>query len=53
MFKKEKTIWPGIIQQPINALAGSRRIGMKTARPGGEVNIKRASALASLDYRSQ
>jgi len=27
-------LWPGIIQQPVNALAGSRRIGMKTARPG-------------------
>jgi len=30
MFKKEKTIWPGIIQQPVNA--GSRRTGVKTAK---------------------
>jgi len=30
--KKKKAIWPGIIQQPGNA--GSRRTGMKTARPG-------------------
>jgi len=31
----KKAIWPGngIIQQPVNALAGSRRIGVKTARP--------------------
>jgi len=37
MSMKEKTmsgLWPGIIQQPVNALAGSRRIGMKIARPG-------------------
>jgi len=27
---------PGIIQQPVNGLAGSRRIGMKAARPGVE-----------------
>jgi len=27
-------IWLCIIQQPVNALAGSRRIGLKTARPG-------------------
>jgi len=36
-LRKKKAIaglWPGIIQQPVNALAGSRRIGMKTARPG-------------------
>ena len=30
--------WPGIIQQPVNALAGSRRIVMKTARPGVDYN---------------
>ena len=29
--RKKKAIWPGIIQQPINALAGSSRIGVKTA----------------------
>jgi len=34
MFKKQKAIWPGIIQQPVNAFAGSRKIGVKTARPG-------------------
>jgi len=33
-MRKKKTIWPGIIQQPVNALAGSRRIGVKTAGPG-------------------
>jgi len=27
-------LWPGIIEQPVNALAGSHRIDMKTARPG-------------------
>jgi len=32
MFEKEKPIWPGIIQQPVSA--GSRRIGVKTVRPG-------------------
>jgi len=30
----KNAIWPGNIQQPVNALAGSRRVGMKTARPG-------------------
>jgi len=34
VLRKKKAIWPGIIQQPVNALAGSRRIGVKTARPG-------------------
>jgi len=33
MFKKE-AIWPGIIQQPVSNNAGSRRIGLKTARHG-------------------
>jgi len=33
-LRKKKAIWPGIIRQPVNALAGSRRIGMTTARPG-------------------
>ena len=47
MFKKENAIWPGIIQQPVNA--GSHGIIVKTARPG--VDFRRA--LASLDYRSQ
>jgi len=28
----KKALWPGIIQQPVNA--GSRRIGAKTAMPG-------------------
>jgi len=28
----KKAIWPSIIQQPVNA--SSRRIGVKTARPG-------------------
>jgi len=33
MFKKEKCyIWPGIIQQPVNA--GSHRIGVKTRLQG-------------------
>jgi len=31
-LRKKKAIWSGIIQQPGNA--GSRRTGMKTARPG-------------------
>jgi len=31
MFKKQKAIWPGIIQHPVNA--GSRKISMKTTRP--------------------
>jgi len=30
--RKKKAICPGIIQQPANA--GSRRIGVKTAKPG-------------------
>jgi len=36
MFKKEQSynIWLCIIQQPVNALADSRRIGLKTVRPG-------------------
>jgi len=36
VFNKEKSysIWLCIIQQPVSALAGSRRIGLKTARPG-------------------
>jgi len=29
---RKKAIWPGIIQQPVNA--GSRRISVKTTRPG-------------------
>jgi len=37
---REKSCLACIIQQPVNALAGSRRIGMKTAMPG-------------VDYRSQ
>jgi len=32
MLRKRKAIWPGIIQQPVNA--GSRRIGEKTSKPG-------------------
>jgi len=32
LFTKKKVICPGIIQQPVNAR--SRRIGVKTARPG-------------------
>jgi len=43
MFKKEKAIWPSTIQQPVNA--GSRSIGMKTARPGTTDHIKRAKVL--------
>jgi len=31
-LRRKKAIWPGIIQQPVNA--GSRRMGVKTARPG-------------------
>jgi len=31
-LRKNGAIWPGIIQQPVNA--GSRRIGVKTARLG-------------------
>jgi len=37
---REKSYLACIIQQPVNALAGSRRTGMKTAMPG-------------VDYRSQ
>jgi len=37
-LRKTKAIWPGIIKQPVNALAGSRRIGVKTARPGADYN---------------
>jgi len=33
-LRKKKAIWPVIIQQPFNALAGSRGIGVKTTRPG-------------------
>jgi len=32
MLRKKNAIWLDIIQQPVNA--GSRRIGVKTARPG-------------------
>jgi len=32
MLRKKNAIWPGIIQQPVNA--GSRRIGVKTVKPG-------------------
>jgi len=28
----KKAIWPGIMRQPVNA--GSRRTGVKTAKPG-------------------
>jgi len=35
IFKKEKS-YLACIQQLVKALAGSRRIGMKTARPGVE-----------------
>jgi len=31
-LRNKKVNWPDIIQQPVNA--ASRRIGMKTARPG-------------------
>jgi len=31
-LRKKKALWPGIIQQPANA--SSRRIGVKTAKPG-------------------
>jgi len=31
---REKIYLTYIIQQPVNALAGSRRIGVKTAMPG-------------------
>jgi len=36
MFKREKSynIWLCIIQQPVNALVGTRIIGLKTAMPG-------------------
>jgi len=37
---REKSDLACIIQLPVNALAGSRRMGMKTAMPG-------------VDYRSQ
>jgi len=30
-LRKEKAIWPAIIQQPVNA--GSRKLGVKTAKP--------------------
>jgi len=30
-LEKKKAIWPGIIQQPVNA--GSRRTGVKTPKP--------------------
>jgi len=32
VLRKKKAVWPGIIQQPVNAV--SRRIGVKTARSG-------------------
>jgi len=32
-LRKDKAAWLGINQQPVNALAGSRRIGMKTVKP--------------------
>jgi len=28
VLRKKKAIWPGIVQQQVNALAGSRRIGV-------------------------
>jgi len=31
-LRKEKSAWLGVNQQPVNA--GSRRIGVKTAKPG-------------------
>jgi len=34
ILRKKKAIWPGITQQPVNA--GSRRISVKTARPGAD-----------------
>jgi len=42
MFRKKKSILPGIIQQPVNALAGSRRIGMKTAWPGVDYSSQKS-----------
>jgi len=39
MFKKEKTIWPGIIQQPVNV--DSRRKGVEAGRRGVDYRPQR------------
>jgi len=38
VFKTKKAIWPGIVQQPVNA--GSRKLGVMAKEP-------------SVDYRQQ
>jgi len=56
MFKNEKAIWPSIIQQPVNA--DSRRIGVKSARPGVDCRstskeLECSLTLASVSPRTQ